>query len=469
MMKLVQSVEQTIKNCQWALNGQLVVVAVSGGPDSMALLHILQQLSSALDFKLVVAHVNYGLRAADSDNDEQAVVQFANDLGIPWFCKRIEPIEWAQVRRENMHQVARQWRYQFFVEVAEREQAAYIATAHHLDDHAETVVMQMLRGTGLDGLRGVARERQMANTLLIRPFLHIEKTQLLDYATEHQLPYRVDQSNLSDVYLRNALRHHVMGELRQLFPGGNHALLRLSEIVRDELDYHQLETERLLANNCQKVMTEKGDKYTMSRANFLSLHVALQRRLIKLLLNYLSQHSLEASFALVEQVRAAILSSTAPNFSLTLSSEIHFKRTYDMIEWQQTNEMVANATDLQTSESSYRGRIEQRLVDIDDLTQAQLVTNDEAWFDAEQIILPLHIRTRRPGDCIQTLGMQGSKKVKKLLIDMKIPLDDREHIPLVFDATGRLLWIAGVRRSRHALVTAETQKIIQCSWQQTEV
>jgi tRNA(Ile)-lysidine synthase len=454
-MRLLLQVKSFLSEIMAGEHAATVIVAVSGGPDSVALLHVLHRLAPQFALQLVVAHVNHALRAGEADEDEQFVRQLAAQLGLEFVT---EQMDWQQAMRStesNRQALARDFRYAFFTRVAKHYAARWVATAHHADDQAETVLMRCLRGTSVSGLPGIAANRSISeehpNIRLVRPLLTVTKDDLLAFLAGEQLPYRTDRSNWSSDYTRNALRHSVIPTLAELFPQYRRALTRLAETAAAEEEWFHAETVRAFG----QLVADDGRCRRFSRHRFMTNAVALQRRMIKLLLNYPILDG-----ALIERVRKAIVSARKPNASFVLPHDLRFVRTYDKIE------LFRTSNHLQENDGMIKGELfpgELLLEWLDSQSYPTQLERFEAWFDADEVRLPLTVRGRRPGDRLERWD-GGSQTVKKLMIDAKVATTARNSVPLVVDAAGMLLWVVGLSRSRHAPVTTQTKRLLRLHW-----
>jgi tRNA(Ile)-lysidine synthase len=474
-MSLVSKVEQRIIEQQLLSPGDAVVVAVSGGPDSVALLHVLFALSAQpeWEWRLIVAHVNHQFRGEESDREAQRVAEMARQLGLPCEVASIDVPDYIAQTGLNPQAAAREKRYEFLHQVASRCGAQKIALGHHADDQAETVLMRFLRGTGLSGLAGIPEKRIEKKVELIRPFLRIYKSEIMQYVYSHNLLFSKDSSNDSRKYARNRIRLDVMPFLKQYNPQLPESLNRLAELARAEDEYMEREAERIFQRmvtvhewpNAEKPGSREA-ACEFRRTEFAGLPVALQRRLIKLVLSYLDLGE-PGDFVRLELMRTAVLQDETPSLSLDISERLFFRREYDRVFIGPPDGSPKRQTYLYFIETP-NGEIaipevEAKLRYTTFPAGAETVSsnNNEAFFDLERLRFPLAVRTRRDGDRIQPMGLNGSKKVKDIFIDEKIPPRERGLAPIVTDAEGTLLWIPGIKRSNHALVTRETKRVFK--------
>ncbi|MHA6481526.1 tRNA lysidine(34) synthetase TilS [Paenibacillus sp. strain BS8-2] len=446
--------------------GDTVVVAVSGGADSMALLHLLYKVAAVQQLRVVAAHVNHGFRGQESDAELAMVQAYADELGIPCETTELNLAPYIEANRLNLQAAAREKRYNFLHVIAERYGASRIALAHHADDQAETVMMRIIRGAGLSGLSGIPDRRSENNVELIRPLLRMNKSDLLRYCDEWTIPYCTDSSNLERHYFRNMVRLDILPFLSRYNPQLPLSLQRLAEVASEEDGYLAERTVDLFG---RIVHAEQGGM-TVSCSELWGLHVALQRRLIKLILNYLSQDTEYISFDGIERMRFAAAPEATSTWRLDAGGGIRCLREYETMRWLKVpaEGEVPDRYSYELLEGmSYIGAVSagwtfqlQWLDTSADTVQERPASRSEAIFDVAELSFPLQIRNRRPGDRIQVLGLNGSKKVQDMFVDEKLPPSDRESYPLLCDSDGRLLWIPGLRRSSHALARENSRKLL---------
>ncbi|NHN35063.1 tRNA lysidine(34) synthetase TilS [Paenibacillus agricola] len=461
-MDLLTKVEQTIKSEKLLEEGECIVVAVSGGPDSVALLHLLFALAERWHWRLVVAHLNHGFRGEESEEEALFVAGIAAQLGVTFEEAHLDVPAYIRATGTNPQVAARELRYGFLREIAHKHKAAAIVLAHHADDQAETLLMRLLRGTGPAGLVGIPVRRFEKDVELVRPLLRIYKSELLDYCHAHHFAFRMDSSNLDTKYFRNEVRLDLLPRLRQYNDQLPQSLNRLSVMMAAEQDFMDMQTRAIFKEG----VLQESDFCEWSKKWFCGLHVALQRRLIKLILNCLDCEADSIDFMKLEQIRDAILGETSSNLSLHIGGNLVLAREYDRIYLH--NDVVPPKPYAYTLEQDMRVlAIEETGITVESIWLERAPQQEQwappvhgqnaAWFDAEQLLFPLQVRSRQDGDRMRLLGMDGSKKVKDIFIDSKIPPSIRLKTPIVMDSQEQVIWLPGVRRSSHALVTAQTR------------
>ncbi|NDI37051.1 tRNA lysidine(34) synthetase TilS [Chengkuizengella sediminis] len=469
-MELVQNVEKTIKEKHLFEAGEKIIVALSGGPDSMAMLHILHTLSSKWNFKLIAVHINHQFRGIEADQEEMLVHQWCNDLQVPCEIGKIDVPAYIEQTGKNAQAAAREKRYEFLFQIAEQYGSRKITLAHHADDQAETILMRLIRGTGPEGLTGISMRRMENKMQLIRPLLRIYKSEILTYCHQNHLKFTQDSSNQQKKYFRNEIRLDVIPYLKQYNQKLEKSLNRLSEMMTEEQSYLEQETNRYF----KEIIKKNNNGFYFSRKTFISLHIALQRRLIKLILSYLCSDPYSFEYKIIEMCRVAIEQNSTSTMHLDVSEQIFFIREYDQVGFsnQKMNQDLSfsykieeNTKQLEVFEANVLFEFAEQLVskvDLDILIKGRL--NSEVIFDMNQLFFPLSIRNRKLGDRMQIKGLNGTKKVKDIFIDEKIPPSKREKIPLLVDAKQQVLWIPGIRVSSHAEMEEKTSRILHIQY-----
>ncbi|MGB9793129.1 MAG: tRNA lysidine(34) synthetase TilS [Thermacetogeniaceae bacterium] len=442
--------------------GMKVVVGVSGGVDSVALLHVLKE-ATTLSLSLHVAHLNHLLRP-EAGEEARFVRSLARSWGIPVTTGYADVRRIAAAKKTSVEAAGRIARYSFLRHVARMVGADRIAVAHHADDRVETILLNILRGTGPSGLSGIP----VRNGNVVRPLLCVTRAEIEGYCREAGLKWCVDPSNLSTDYQRNKIRHILLPLLRKEFnPRVEEALLRLAEIVEEE-DLFLSEYALRVGRRLVKKRGKRELRLDLSR--FLRLPRPLQRRLLRSAVVAVAGGLKDFGYIHVED-SIRLLSEGGVGAEVHLPCGVRVRKSYRdfaVFKGEMAPEKrppverriaVPGTTELPELGFTVFAQIVERdgggRLDLPDFSGSPWV----AFFDYDELRLPLFVRTRRPGDRIRPFGMEGSKKLKKLFGDLKIPLEERDRIPLVA-SDGEIYWVVGCRRSRDALVTPETRRVL---------
>jgi tRNA(Ile)-lysidine synthase len=461
--ELLERFRTEAENAGWWRQNQGVVAAVSGGPDSMALLHLLRSLSAERSFPLLAAHVNHRFRGAEAEAEAELAGRTAEEWGIPFRQASIDVPAYIEETGMNAQAAARSKRYEFLAETAASFGASHLALGHHADDQAETVLMRMLRGTGIGGLAGMPAHRKEGNLELIRPLLRITKGELLAYCERNGVPYAQDSSNASRYYFRNEVRLDLIPMLEKYNPKLRESLIRLSDTAAADDEYMESQTEAAFS----RTAVRSGGGFRLDRRLLQGLHVALQRRLIKLILKYCSEPGYFLEHRQIGEMLDA-LDDRRPSMSrIDIGDGKVFVREYDEV-------FIGNPS---PAAKRYRAEVVEfpsvfSLGDSGRNIEFERLDGDfslppehrwEAFFDESDLALPLVVRSREPGDRLEPAGLNGTKKVQDMFVDAKVPRSRRDDWPLLCDAAGRILWIPGLRRSMHAVVHAGTKSTIRAA------
>jgi tRNA(Ile)-lysidine synthase len=463
-----RQVESTIEEQGLFARGDRIVVGVSGGPDSVALLHLLCAMSGEHDWFIAAAHVNHGLRGEESDAEEDYVRTLSEQLGVRCFVIRVDVKGHLPEFGGNVQAAARELRFRALSETAATWGTSIVTLGHHGDDQAETVLMRLLRGTSPGGLSGIRPISYVFGLKLVRPLLRIPKSELETYCEHYGLKPRIDSSNESRNYFRNAIRLDILPYIMKLRDGAADALRRLADMSADEDDY----LDGIAREQLASIVPPQGDgNVTVPRERITRVHIALQRRMIKIILNSLKMDEDAIDYAKIERIREAITAERPTTLALTIGDDVVFRRSYDTLEWGYTG-----TQELLSQPYSFQIPIErQGTLALDAIgaslewtfmSGVQRLSKDAeaddpytAWFDADALHehVPLVVRTRNPGDRMAVFGLNGSKKVKDMFIDAKLPKHHRGLWPILTDGAGQVLWVPGFRRSRAALLHADTK------------
>ncbi len=326
MSIMLKRIRKTITDCSLLERGDHLLVAVSGGPDSVALLRAMVLLSSEYELRLTTAHLNHGLRGAEAEREEEFVRGLCAGMGIACICKTVDIRMLRKGRGMSLEEIGREERYRFLDEAARTCGARKIATGHHRDDQAETVLINLLRGSGLEGLKGIPPVR---DGRIIRPLLHVGREEILEFLHREGLAYMTDSSNRSPLFLRNRIRHELIPELTLRYnPGIVEALSHTAEIIRREDDYLQDVVRQILR---QWGIVPGATEIRLPIEALLDLHEALQGRLIKYLLEAVALPGYGIGYRHIEAVRALARRQCRRRASLDLPGLIHVEREGDLL------------------------------------------------------------------------------------------------------------------------------------------
>jgi tRNA(Ile)-lysidine synthase len=465
-MNLLQKLGEAAKRNRLFTCGDRILIAVSGGPDSVALLHLLHELRQEFELHLEVAHLQHGIRGEEAREDARFVAELAEKLKLPFHLKEINlPEMKSDAGKGNLEALAREERYRFFAEVVREAKLDKVATAHTEDDQAETVMMWLLRGAGTKGLSGmspvhrlrVATGASMNMPLtVIRPLLDVSKSEILEYLEDRKCAYRVDQSNQHTALLRNWIRLELLPKIQQRVGTGFSARLsHLAAMIRDE--------DRFLDDLARKSYESVRDSNGLSRAGLLSEPKALQRRILRHWIGLTRGHLRGLEFVHIEEL-LRLINEGPPQGRLSIPGGWELVREYDTVKLAKASRSLKRicytyefsiGTVLRIPEAGMQLCSQEVNISVEAVPTDPM----EALFDREALPRNLVVRNFRRGDRFKPLGMTGHKKVKGLFIDKKVPLSVRATLPLL--ATGdEILWIPGYGRSDTARLTEKTTSIL---------
>ena len=472
---LVESVESAVRDGVRGTgvleSGDTVVVAVSGGTDSLCLLYALHGLSAELQLSLHVAHLDHMLRGVESQEDARYVFSRAESLALPCTVESRDVAAYRDARRCSPEEAAREVRYSFLREVARRVDAVAVVTGHTRDDAVETVMLHILRGTGVHGLRGLEPassypypqqggvDRQ-APTLL-RPMLHVSRSEAEGYCRAVGVEPREDASNASTAYLRNRIRLELLPSMRQLNPRVDDALLRLSGLAAED-DDHLLFIARGL---WQRIATNSKDRVHIEAEAFLESSPALQSRLIFETMVQLAGTARDVTAEHIAAVRD--IAAHASGRQVDLPGDITWRREHMALTAFRRGSAVDPARSLMPESpvaldvpgvvDVAGGRVTASLIAPGD---GEADSPQVAHIDAERAGNRLFVRRRTPGDRFRPLGMADEKKLQDFMVDAHIPLDERDRIPIVCSST-HIVWVAGWRVDDRVKVTRGTRHVLR--------
>lgn len=399
-----------------------IIVACSGGPDSMCLLNLLKREN----FKIICAHVNHNIRKESKDELEFLKTYCLN--------KNI-PFEYLELKK-NLNQSEayyRKIRYQFYKNIAQKYNTPYIATAHHGDDLIETILMRISRGSNLKGYAGFTLSYQEEQFIFLKPLIFHTKNEIIEYNKKQKIPFVLDSSNNEDKYTRNRYRHEVLPFLKKEVKDVHEKYLQFSQTLTETNDFINSLVEQQLNLNFN------GTSIDLNK--FLKLDKFIQKKELEIILKKLYKNDVD-KLQVFHINSILFLLEKEKNFSTDLPLGFKAVREYDKLLFTHNEESVKYNLELKDITNLPNGDQIVKLDNSDD------TSNYTIFLDSKELSLPLYIRVKESGDKIQIKNMEGSKSVKSIFIDEKIPTSIRTSYPILVDSENKILWIPGLRKSK---------------------
>ena len=454
---MLTKVKAWIERHGMLIAGDKILVACSGGPDSLALLHIFHEFSANYNISIFAAHVDHMFRGAESALEAAFVVDFCKELDIPCFSVAIDVPKFIIETGLSEEDAARVVRYRYLRRIAEELGGAKIATGHHRDDQAETVLINILRGAGSTGIRGI----QPVNGEIIRPLLSVSREEIVKYCKTHQLKPRFDSSNLQTDYLRNRIRIMLLPQLEKQYNVAiKDALCRTATIIGDEHDFIQTTVE----NMWRQVVTEQAGKIFIDAGKIESVHIAVKREIIRRAIEKKQGTLTGISFHHVE-ILLELLAHGRVGSMAQLPNALVACKSYDGLYLGVNDFTLPSKVDYQGQVLSVPGTTSIPALGVmitTDLTDEEdnSFHSHSAVFDWLTLSPPLFVRIRCAGDKFQPIGFHGTKKLKDFFIDAKIARQVRDCTPIICDSQD-IIWVGGYRQAESGKVTDKTKKFLK--------
>jgi tRNA(Ile)-lysidine synthase len=411
-----------------------VLVAVSGGADSVALLSLLHYVADTMDLFLEAAHLDHALRDMSSA-DARFVEQLCADLGVPLTIEHRDVAEVARQRKGNLEEVARDVRRDFLKRTAQARNCHLIALGHHADDQAETFLLRLLRGAGTTGLAGM----RMVNESLVRPLLSFRRADLFAYLKSEEIAWREDESNLDQSFTRNRIRHHLLPVLESFNPNISSQLAGLCEQMRQDDDFWA----GLVAQELARCGQWQNQDYTLDRSLMLELVPALAGRVIRAALQQVRGDLRGMTSAHIADI-VKLIDQGPPQGELSLPG-VWVARRYESLLFRRQKPEAIKAFELILSEPGTYRLPDGRLLRVSLEDQACGESPESVEFSSAALSFPLQVRRCRPGDRFHPSGMVGTKKIQDLFVDLKLTKEDRQGSLLLLKDE-EVLWVVGLRR-----------------------
>lgn len=458
---LLDQIRRTIERYRLLEKGDRLIVGVSGGVDSMVLLHLLDACRQEFGLSLIVAHVNHGLRPEESKEEARLVQKESQQLGIPFEYGEYSVKEFQKAGRLSLQDACRRIRFHFFKNLLLKYHARKIALGHNADDQVETILIRLMRGSGLQGLKGMLPIREGR---VIHPLLEVWREEIESFAREKGIPYLQDSSNLKKTYLRNRLRLSLIPLIEKDYqPAFREALMKASAILREENDY----LDRGAGEAYQVVVHQEQEGISFKFSEFESLHPSIRWRVLQKILGgiYHEESLMEEGGVEVNPLYRK-LCKPSPSFLMKLPRGVYLEKKYDLVclKKGRAEQIPPFETELACPGRTFIEEIGREVV-VEEITRDEAIEGINgplriAFIDYRNLKFPLKIRNFRPGDRFQPLGMEGTQKLKKFFIDHKIPKVERPKIPLLISGE-EIVWVAGFRIGERVKVTEKTEKVLR--------
>ena len=432
---MLRQFENQISNHFPFLQEKKLLLAVSGGLDSMVLVHLFQQLN----YEIVVLHCNFQLRGLESFEDQQFIQEYSNTNAIPFVFTQFDTEAFAADFKVSIQVAARELRYSWFYEQLAIQKGDFILTAHHADDNLETFLINLSRGTGLEGLTGIPAQ----NEKVIRPLLSFSRQQMEEYASVNKLKWREDSSNASDKYLRNKIRHHLVPLLKELNPN----FMSSFEKTQSFLSEAQELVDDAAIMVYQQVAREEGEDIYFDLERLLQLPNYS---------SYLYQWLKEFGFTAWDDIYELVTSQSgkqvlAPYFRLIKDRDCLILSPLPSQENQQEFK-------IESLESKVKFPLN---LDFSNVSEIGVASDSTIFVDQEKLVFPLILRHWNEGDVFQPFGMEGkSKKVSKLFKDEKLSLIDKEKVWLLC-SNNQVVWVVGIRQDERFKIDPNSNNLLK--------
>lgn len=438
---------ETITENNLISKGDTVIIGASGGPDSQFLITILNNLKEDLGFDIVLAHLNH-LHRKEAKNDEDLVRETAEKLNLKFYSRSRSMDDYAKEEKLSSEDAGRRLRYEFFNDLAKKFPNSKIAVAHNKDDQAETVLMRITRGTGLDGLRAMDYE----NGNIIRPILNLKKSEILAYLDKNKIPYAIDYTNFENDYTRNKVRLDVIPKLEEINPNVIDSIYKLSNLARDDLEI----IEEVVREKFQAMATIKPGEIYFDKDEFENTNPFLLRRILRKAVEVLKGEIKDLS---KENLDDFLKIKDLDNGKSLIKDDLSLRKSYRYYILEEKSsensqiELNLKKCDLVNFNGIY---LKSSIINSDNYEKDR----NTGYFDYDKLSFPLKVRTRRNGDRFVPLGHKSEKKLKDFFIDQKIDRKKRDEIPLIL-SKDKIIWLASLRISDEFKVTAKTKKILK--------
>lgn len=446
--KIQTSFRENIQNNKLIEKNDTIIVGASGGPDSQFLIYLLNSIKDEYKLKIILAHLNH-LHRKEAINDENLVKETAHKLNLEFRVKRASMDDYAKTHKISAEDAGRRLRYEFFNELASQYENSKIAIAHNKNDQVETVLMRLIRGTGLDGM--VAMDFRNGN--IIRPILSFSKDEIISYLDNNLISYAIDKTNSSNDYTRNYIRNQIIPEFSTINPKAVDAIYNLSMLLKEDLKI----VDRSIDSLYKEIMVlEDENQILFNLSKFDRLEDFYQKRLLRKAIGKLKNNLKDISKKNIDEFLSL---TTLASGKKIIKDDLEFIKNYKTYQLAiiENKESLEDLAFLSLNEEiNFNGKI----------IKATLVNSmgeknkNIAYFPFDKLKFPLKLRYRENGDTFKPLGFNHNKKLKDFFIDQKIDRNLRDQIPIILSAD-KIIWLVGFRQSEEFKVDKEDKNIIK--------
>lgn len=464
---MIESVRKYIIDNELIDFGESVLVALSGGPDSVCLLHVLYKLKKELNINLGAIHINHLLRRDSAYKDEEYVVDLCKSLNVECYVKRININDIAKEKSISLEMAGREQRYKAFEDIKKEFGYDKVAVAHNANDQAETLMMRIMRGTGLEGLTGIRCKRDGG---IVRPILFLSRDKIEEYCNENKLVPRIDTSNFEKNYNRNKVRLDILPYMKENFNKDIvETLNRMALLLQSDDEYLQEQS----INAYRKYCVNDENTIKISKKIFSQEKESIFTRVIKIVFKEVSNSHQNFEMKHIYEVVNLNKKPAGKKINLTNGvivensyNDITFGRDHKVNNFQKIEEIDLLKSDIPKNIDYDVYEVSFQLLDVKN--NIEFSNNDLIkYFDYDKIEEEISIRHRKDGDKIRPLGMVGSKKIKDIFINLKVPREERDRIPiLVFDS--KVAWVVGYKVSEEFKTTKDTKKLLKVIFQRKD-
>ena len=422
--------------------GDSIVAAISGGPDSMALLHMLYKIKQAIDIEVICAHVNHNTGRSGQYEEQKYVEKFCRNHNIIFETMTIE-----DYGDDNFENEARTKRYNYFEQIVKEYHAKYLLTAHHADDLMETILMRIVRGSTLRGYSGFSKIVDRGEYKIIRPFIEITKQELINYDKKNKIQYYIDSTNLEDIHTRNRFRKYIVPELKKEDPNVHKKFYKFSTML--------LQYNNFIDKQVEEIIPRVYPQNILNIEEYLKLDYVIAMKVIYYILEKIYQEDLMLITNHHAELIYHLIKSRKPNSYIYLPNNLKAIKSY--------NELVF--VNEPTKDDEYEIEIIQYLnlpngKNIEVVDVSNQTDNNVCRLSMDDVKFPLRVRTRKNGDKIHVKGMLGSKKINDIFINEKITVPERNTWPIVVDSNDVVVWLPGLKKSKFDKTKSEKYDII---------